>query len=189
MVANMKFYIPCLAPALFMALSLVACEDVEKGCDCIPDDAPSGSESSWTAPSGPTCGKELCAIVQASEGELENEESGFMLVNPDALECALEALRDRSPGIVRWTWSDEYGQYSEDGYILVQPEGTAVHRSWGAQDLSWVAEDARAGELPDAQYYDDCLAQPDAQVRFDCLRDVVIEEPTICDEGWWISSI
>jgi hypothetical protein len=123
----------------------------------------------------------LCATVEASGGVYE---AGFVVSNPEALDCALMALRDRSPGIVRWSWSENGGQFSDEGYILVQPEGTAVHRSWGANDLSWEASDARAGELPSAQHYEDCLAQTDTLARFDCLRELTITQPTICDEGW-----
>jgi hypothetical protein len=127
----------------------------------------------------------LCATVEASGGVYEA--GGFVVSNPEALDCALMALRDRSPGIVRWSWSENGGQFSDEGYILVQPEGTAVHRSWGANDLSWETSDAQAGELPSAQHYEDCLAQTDTLVRFDCLRELAITQPTICDEGWQYS--
>lgn len=90
---------------------------------------------------------------------------------------------------MQWSWWENGGQYSETGYIVIQPEGTGVHRSWGAQDLAWEVSDARRGELPSAQHYEDCLIQSDDLARFDCLRDPVITEPTICDEGWLAESI
>jgi hypothetical protein len=170
-------------------LILVACpgpagSDVPEGCECIPDDDATGYD--WAPPSWPTCGEDLCATVDASGNEYDGE---FMLTNPEALDCALMALRDRSPGIVRWSWEENGGQFSDFGYILVQPEGTVVHRRWGAEDLGWDVSDAQAGELPSAQYYDDCLAQPDALVRFDCLRDLASAQTTVCDEGWSNTSI
>jgi hypothetical protein len=179
--------LPRLAALILM---LAACSTPDSGseipgCECVPDEPP---QMGWDVePSLPTCGEELCPIVNASGSEFEG--TNFTLTNPEALECALMALRDRSPGIVRWTWEENGGQFSDTGYILVQPEGTGVHRNWGAEDLAWVVREARAGELPSAQYYDDCLAEADAEARFRCLRKVVIEEPTICDEAWSTESI
>jgi hypothetical protein len=158
-------------------------DDVPEGCECILDDT---TEQEWAEPSLPTCGEDLCATVEASGSEFEGN---FVLTNPEALDCALMALRDRSPGLVRWSWQENGGQFSDFGYILVQPEGTVVHRRWGAEDLGWEVSDAQAGELASAQHYDDCLAQTDVLVRFDCLRDLALAPVTVCDEGWTSSSI
>jgi hypothetical protein len=174
--------------ALTLVLAACPADGGTKVCDCIPDDTQQDAyaDQDWDEPSSPTCGEDLCATVEATDSENAGE---IMLTNPEALDCALMALRDRSPGLVRWSWSESYGQYTDTGYILVRSDGSAVHRSWGAQDLSWVADDARAGELPSAQYYDDCLTQTDVGARFDCLRNVELAEPTVCDAGWTISSI
>lgn len=154
--------------------------DVPEGCECIIDETSEASGPWW-----PTCGEELCDIVN-----FESSESGdFILMNPEALDCALMALRDRSPGVVRWSWNREYGQYTDIGYVLVHPEGTAARRSWGAQDLSWTMDDALAGELPSAQHYDDCLADSSPAVRFGCLANTSIPNATVCAYGWTRSNL
>ena len=61
-------------------------------CPCILDDVPLISDS----PSRPICGEELCPTVEFVPRDLfcsipEGEQVG--LVNPEALTCALKALR------------------------------------------------------------------------------------------------
>jgi hypothetical protein len=177
--------------ALTLLLAACPADGGTKVCECIPDDSQQDTDADedWDEPSSPTCGEDLCATVEATSDDDSEDSTLIMISNPEALDCALMALRDRKPGLVRWSWSDSIGQFSDTGYILVRIDGTAVHRRWGEEDLSWVADDARAGELPSAQYYDDCLANTDAGARFDCLRNVELAEPTVCDAGWTISSI
>lgn len=153
--------------------------EVPEGCECVVDEATEASGPWW-----PTCGEELCDIVDVESSEFDGS---FTLANPEALDCSLMALRDRSPGVVRWSWNQDGGQYTNIGYILVHPEGTAVRRNWGADDLSWTMEDALAGELPSAQHYDDCLAEPNEAIRFRCLRDTSITD-AICVYGWTTSN-
>jgi len=151
------------------------------GCECILDEDEERYSSS--IPSLPTCGEPLCGDVSGScDGWCD--ETPFELPSPDALECALMALRDRTPGLVTWSWSGNGGQYDEDGYVLINPDGTAVHRSWGWSDLSYEANQASLASLPPAAHYDACLANPDDLARFDCLRAEINAILGVCDEGW-----
>ncbi len=159
-------------------------------CACILDD----QEGGWgDAPSLPTCGETLCPIVQAKE-EFDcfpdcGPDGGLMLANPEALVCALTALRDRTPGIVRWNWSKFGGQYSYNGYVLIRDDGMAVRRFWGAADLDYVVGDALFGTMPEACAFAQCLAASSAMVRFDCLQKFPLEPPLgQCDDGWTVYS-
>jgi hypothetical protein len=143
-------------------------------CECIPEQADNEQ------PMPPSCGEPLCDIV--------SEEDGFegvpTLATPEALECALTALRDRTPGYVRWGSVFNGGQFSEHGYVLIYANGEAVHREWGAQDLSYVVEPARRFELPDPSHYEACLANADDHERYYCLRQIPIPSIEECEAGW-----
>jgi hypothetical protein len=149
------------------------------GCGCIEDedDADPPESSSY-----PTCGDEICPEVSAAcDGYCETP---LVVSNPDALTCALIALRDRTPGVVRWTASEYSGQFVDDGYLLIREDGTAVRRNFGLQDLSYIAEDALLGPLKDPGYFDACLAQAEDDARFACLRFGLESQTRVCDEGW-----
>jgi hypothetical protein len=151
------------------------------GCECILDEEGEGAEP--TIPSLPSCGEPLCGDVSGScDGSCD--ESPFELAYPEALECALVALRDRTPGILTWSWSGNAGQYDDDGYVLINADGTVVRRNWGWSDLSYQAERAELGELPPAEHFDACLADPDDLARFDCMRAELDSMLGVCDEGW-----
>jgi hypothetical protein len=151
-------------------------------CACIPDDP---AEGHWgEQPSAPTCGEALCPIVEA-HGSKSWPDGDFVLENPEALECMLEALRDRTYGVVRWTWSRDGGQFSDTGYILIHEDGTAIRRRWGDQDLSYVMSDATYGRLPEVSALELCLTEGSPPDRFDCAVSFNLGPPTlICDEGW-----
>jgi hypothetical protein len=156
------------------------------GCECIVNEKGGGTN----VPAAPLCGESLCANVSGACAEdfcdSKFNPQGFVLDDPDALVCALEALRDRTPGVVTWDLSELGGQYEDVGYVLMLDDGTAVRRAWGWQDLEFTVSDAGLGELAPPEYYDACLADPDALARFDCLRNAV-NPTTVCDEGWTYS--
>ena len=145
------------------------------GCECISDEEQDVSL--------PACGEQLCGDVRGScEGTCGDWP--LELASPDALECALTALRDRTPGLYTWTWSANGGQYSEDGYVLINADGSAVHRKWGWSDMLFEASPAALGELPPAEHFDACLADPDDLARFDCLRAELDSTQAVCNGGW-----
>lgn len=151
------------------------------GCECIIDEEPADPNR---GPEGPTCGDSPCPYVTGECIGYCELDGVFELANPAALECALVALRDRTPGIVVWSLVEDYGVYTYDGYLLVKADGTAVRRQWDREDLTFEVSDAVLGRLPPAAVLDACLAEPDDHTRFDCLR-TELEQPTgVCDEGW-----
>ncbi len=158
-------------------------------CECIAPDSETVSLGSAAVPSAPTCGETLCATVRGScggmfEGYCGQVEAPFVLDDSAALECALVALRDRTPGVLTWEWSEFGGQFEESGYVLVRGDGTAVVRHWGCGDLVYDASDATLGPLRAAEDFTACLGEPDDAVRFDCLRDALASVSNSCDGGW-----
>jgi len=162
-------------------------DGVVPGCECIPqqDEDP---ENSIVRPLPPTCGESLCAEVVADceNGGKDNVCLGppFTLEDPAALECALTALRDRTPGRLDWDYTANQGVVDQDGYILILEDGRAVRRSWSLYDLDFEAGDAELGELTDAAVFDACLVEPDDIARFDCMRSALASVTAVCNEGW-----
>lgn len=155
--------------------------DGEGVCACIVDDPEGGPLSQ------PICGEELCPVVNAEPPGCDTgcEPFEFTVTNPEALECALKALRDRTPGIVRWSWSENGGQFSDSGYVLIRGDGVAIRRGWGAHDICYVVGEARSGLMPDACAFAQCLAVASDELRFDCLRKFPLAPPSgSCDDGW-----
>jgi hypothetical protein len=142
-------------------------------------------------PAPPTCAANTCPSVLAS-GEIYDDPDSvdtFVVPNPAALDCALAALRDGTPGVLRWNWEAHDGQITDEGYILIRPDRIAVRRDWGWDDLSFEVGPALSGQLPLSAHYTDCLADPDPATRFDCLRETWVAGGPVCDEGWLGGSI
>jgi hypothetical protein len=153
----------------------------KSGCDCVPDQEPTG----WgQAPEQPTCGETLCPTIVA-RGTDSFGSPAFELDSPEALECALQALRDRTPGLISYDWDHGSGIFTDSGHILIDAEGTAVFRSWGNNDLSYDVEDAVLRELKPAEFYAQCLDDPSAEARLEC---VLSSGPAVetCADGWRI---
>lgn len=155
----------------------------ELACSCIADDPP----EEW--PSYPTCGEDLCAKIQADSPQGTTCYYKNLTVMDDAaVECALTALRDRTPGLLRWACNDDTAQVDESGYILILADGNAIRRTWGQEDLQLAASDALSGAMPDPSVFTDCLAMATSQERYECLTSFELGAPTqICDEAWSVS--
>ncbi|EDM80675.1 hypothetical protein PPSIR1_37319 [Plesiocystis pacifica SIR-1] len=159
-------------------LALGACSEepaVLEGCECIPVEFGPGE------PAQPSCEEALCPTVVASEG---SEGSGPFVVDEDALSCALDALAQRTPGWIAWSWTGLEGQYTDLGYVRIRSDGSAVRRDWGQEDLSLVVNAAVFGELSEAASYADCLDEAEAEARFDCMRRELASVSQTCNYGW-----
>lgn len=151
-------------------------------CPCILDEEPTDPN---VPPAAPICDDASCPRVVGSCGDTYCALGGvFELADPTALECALVALRDRTPGLLEWSFSEGLGIHNEDGYLVVDADGTAIRRHWDREDLNFAVSDAVLGPLPAAAVFDACLAEPDARIRFDCLRAELEQPQGTCDEGW-----
>ncbi|MFV8750791.1 hypothetical protein ACNOYE_09595 [Nannocystaceae bacterium ST9] len=146
-------------------------------CECILD------QPDYEPPALPTCGEPICDAVMLVDGP-DVESGEVVIANPEALDCALTALRDRTPGLLRWSASYYSGIYEDAGYVLIYAAGDAVHRGWGQHDLDYFADPALRFELLAAEHYDACLADPDPIARYDCMIAAPASELELCDAGW-----
>lgn len=152
------------------------------GCECILDEIPTDPNS---GPAAPTCGESICPLVSGGCGDESCDGIvPFMLDDPAALECALVALRDRTPGLLTWSYSESSGFITQDGYLLIDEDVTVVWRDWIREDLNFTVSDAVLGELPPAATYEACLADPVDVSRFNCLTEPLATQLGVCDEGW-----
>ena len=87
-----------VAAGLFV-LTTTSCNEgaPTKGpCACVVDE-PAQTEKG-VGPMVPDCAAQLCEDIYSGEGI----DGSFYVDPPEAIDCALEALRDRSPGLIRW---------------------------------------------------------------------------------------
>ena len=155
----------------------------EQICDCIPVE---GIEPfmPWD-PSLPTCPAEACPVIEAqtsTQGGTGGDEE-TVVMNPEAVTCALEALRDRTPKLLRWD-EDIDGWGYNAGYVFIRDDGLAIHRAWSRLDLDGEVGDAVLGELHSADHFQGCLDDPDETARLDCARAPLASSSLVCDQGW-----
>jgi len=163
---------------LLSSVLLVAAGCERSDCECVPASEPG---TLGTPPPAPDCGERLCPRIVARGGG--DSDFPFESDSAEALTCALTALRDRTPGVLEYAWDHDYGQYTSDGYVLIQADGTAVFRWWGQADLDYDVGPAELHELRSAATYEDCLGDDDLEAQLGC---VLARGPSIstCDPGW-----
>lgn len=155
-------------------------------CPCIVDDPGDGT----VEPTLPTCVDPICPpVVGAYEQFCEGMCVEGVKVDAAALECALVALRDRTPGLIRWHLNIEGDAYVGDGYLWIQSDGSAIWRKWEGKDLGYTVTAAQIVELPASATYEQCLAEGDVP-RFECLRQSLAgPDNFVCDAGWTAEGI
>ena len=187
-----------LLSTLTMTLILAACGDSGPGgttngahpdCECVVDEDQQG-----VPPDIPACVELTCPVVRAElcygcdEGTTGEPETGGGEVDPSALDCALTALRDRSPGLLQWELDIDSGYGFDGGYVLIKEDGRAIVRTWSWLDLGGETQAAVLGELPASSEFDACLALDDEEQRFECLRSTSVSSELVCDGRWDSSS-
>lgn len=125
------------------------------------------------------CGGSLCSgeFGISCESECQGDEP---IENEAALQCALEALRDRTPGKLGWFTSEFIGQFSSstDAYIL--DDGHILLRRSGDADLCSYTGPDSAHTLADAAHFEGCLALATARERWTCLHEGVLSQVAEC---------
>lgn len=159
----------------------IGTDGVARDCECMLDE---DHVEAYAAPTVPSCGQRLCPQVAGSCWMGLCEDIPFVLEDPAALTCALTALRDRTPGIVTWSFAEGGGQHRRNGYVLINDDGTAETRSWGWSDLAYDASDAVLGLLSSPARFEACLAEPEDRARFECLRWPRQSSISVCNAGW-----
>jgi hypothetical protein len=116
---------------------------------------------------GEPCAAVLCEpSVWVEEGDAPADEAQLAA----NVQCALEALRDRKPGSLRWGFQS--GDGTIDSYEVYQMfgDGRARYlRGGDVGDCEWLEEDAAIVALQAASVYADCLAAADLLARFACI--------------------
>lgn len=165
----------------------------EGACACIPEDDFTGPNAGdpdcdgGPCPLPPTCGEELCPIVEVDPAGMNCfVANGKLLVDPAAVDCALTALRDRTPGFIRWICHPAGdGQFTRDGFILIVDDETAVRREWGHLNGLFQAGPALLGDLPAPDVFTTCLGLGTASDRYNCLTGTNLTTTSeMCVESW-----
>jgi len=176
-----------------VGLVLVACSGDEGESATESSTGTDTADTGTTSPTDPTegaldpacscletdsCGPEICKSVG-----LDCEETcpaDQPVDDEAALQCALEALRDRKPGRIGWYTRENFGQYAYGTDVYIQPEGDAVVTRGGGADLcSYSGPDARHSlEAPD--YFAECLTLASGRERFDCMTDGLLAQLVEC---------
>lgn len=161
--------------------------EVRARCECVLDEEGGEAFEPSSSPSIPGCADQVCDIVSAGyydpNDEFNNE---LVIADSAALACALTALRDRTPGLIRWSVEEALG--GDYGYVLIKGDGQAVRRTWSILDLGASIDDAVLGDLAPPATYDSCLALTDEAKQFECLNIRLMSENLICDEAWSVAS-
>lgn len=98
--------------------------------------------------------------------------------NEDAITCSLQALADGKAGRVSWLIENSQGPggRSQVWFDLVG-DGTLFRQRNDALDLCAEVSPVQHLPLPASSHYENCLAEPDWQSQFECLRKVPFGEP------------
>lgn len=125
------------------------------------------------------CGPLICdPVVQACEVDCMNVPAE--LADKAALDCALVALRDRTPGGLRWQRVVSDGLVDDVVELWILGDGTAyVHRAGNDDMDAYVGPDGFY-TVRDAEYFADCLLEQNIIARFNCLRGAVQEPLQEC---------
>jgi hypothetical protein len=130
-----------------------------------------------------TCdwGDAECPVPEGSNGP-----PGAFEVDEAGLECVLRALRDGTPGTLRWTFDnfETGGQYKREVRHHVAADRVVYVTAEDTADQAGVIEDATQQVLQPAEYFADCLQEADLRTRALCLTGTTTGSITAtCVEG------
>ena len=130
---------------------------------------------------GEPCAAVLCEpAIWVEEGGAPADEAQLAA----NVQCALEALRDRKPGSLRWGFQS--GDGTTDSYEVYQMfgDGQARYlRGGDVGDCEWLEEDVAVVELRAASVYADCLAAAELMERFACIPATEEMYTVVCFEA------
>lgn len=122
-----------------------------------------------------------CPVTEGDEGPME-----FTVDDMAAVTCALEALRDGTPGQVSWYFHDaeSSGVHSKGVRYWIQSDRRVFAVRDDRYDLNYTVEETREETLKDAAYFTDCLAGPDVRTIALCLHGATTGEVLqVCEPG------
>jgi hypothetical protein len=135
-------------------------EPLPAACNCVPNEAIARV---------PSCLPLLCDVSATCPDSGCSQSSGEIVVDELALTCALEALRDGTPGVI--VMSQDYGGVNAGraGYIIIGEDGWSITRRRMSMDLAYQVCDAVLGALPPSDEFSLCLGYESTRNRFECL--------------------
>ena len=141
------------------------------------------------------CAEPACGSVDLKCDDSEWDDplcGGFgtvLMFDEQALDCSLDMLIARTPGVVKYHSltqgiSSGYG----GGFLEVT---TGLSRRYGGADLGFSESAAGFVTVKDPAYFEGCKAETDVAKKLACFRDWALEaEPTAqCDEPMELSSL
>jgi hypothetical protein len=135
-----------------------ASPDVAPECACVDD---MGKLS---------CESPLCPVIT---GDCLMEDFGECIGGWDydeaAIECALLAARDGTPGTLRWYRSANGGYSYHSGFFHIVEQRRVIRQSRYWVDLGGDVSDTVLWQMRDAAHFDGCLALTGTCERIDCL--------------------
>ncbi len=128
------------------------------------------------------CTAYLCPVVEwigSIEGGLDADAADALEV---AMTCALTALRDGKAGRISWHSNIGSGEFDERGRFDLLGDGTARRSYDGTKDQCTYSETVTFGNMKSAEFFSDCLAEPDPEARFLCVRSAGAGTISACGE-------
>lgn len=122
------------------------------------------------------CGADLCPVIAAS---CPTECGVDFAVDEAALTCALEALRDGTPGAIRWSFTPAPAS-GDEGVIYILADRLAIRGVSSLTQGCGTAEATVHGPLPGPAVYEACLASASQPERFDCARQALAAVGILC---------
>ncbi|MDC0668626.1 hypothetical protein [Nannocystis radixulma] len=130
-----------------------------------------------------TCVEQLCENFGVSCDDDECA-PGHPVDNEDAVQCALEALRDRTPGTIRWysrvLLHDTGNDSGHDTTVRIRPDGSVIVHVISRADRCTIYDPVTANSLPEPAYFEGCLGLATAPERFECLTAAQLDELVEC---------
>lgn len=118
------------------------------------------------------------AVVACDDIVVFTSDDQPVIQNPEALECALTALRDRTPGQIRviyhWGEPDPNGP-KEWSFLYLRDDGSVFEQSGADADDLYTSELVRRS-LQAPEVFEQCLLEADPFAQLECIEKVAFGE-------------
>ncbi|MDC0670841.1 hypothetical protein [Nannocystis radixulma] len=120
-----------------------------------------------------------CEAVVACDDIVVTSNDQPVIQNPEALECALTALRNRTPGQIRVIYP--WGEPEPDGpqewlFLYLRDDGSVFEQSGANADDVYTSELVRRSLQP-PEVFEQCLLEADPFIQLECIEKVSFGEP------------
>lgn len=150
-----------------------------KEADDLPDPAPECA----CVQGGVECEGPICPPITAT---CLHDSYGLCVdwkYDEAAIECALVALRDGTPGSVRWTFSSLDGIRTQSGSLYISTDRRALRRDSYTEDLDWGVSDTAVWQLQEPDFFASCLLHVDPCARLECIYSATLTTIALCEPG------